>query len=308
LAAEAIEEARRLPEALAETAIRLGLMRMGAPAEVGGLEADPATIVRALEAIALVDASASWVVMIAATTSPMTATYPHEVSRAAFGPDDVWCGVAAPMGRARREDDGFRVSGRWPFGSGCEVATWMTGGCMVMDGEAPVTLPSGTPEVRMCLFPNSEVTINDTWRVSGLRGTGSHDWEVKSVFVPLERSTLLGVDVPWCPRPLFTFPIWGLLSLGIAGVALGIGRAAIDELVALAAKKTPSAALAAWPSGRRSRSRLRGRRRPYAAPGRSCSRPSMAPGPRRSAAGGRPCVSGRPSASPRRTWRTRRRA
>ncbi|MGH2611313.1 MAG: acyl-CoA dehydrogenase family protein, partial [Tepidiformaceae bacterium] len=126
---ERIEEARRLPEPVATKAIALGLMRLGAPVEVGGLEADPATIVRALETIARVDASAAWVVMIGATTSPMTATYPLEVSGAAFGREDVWCGVAAPMGRARREGDAFRVSGRWPFGSGSEVATWMTGGC-----------------------------------------------------------------------------------------------------------------------------------------------------------------------------------
>ncbi|MEX1104240.1 MAG: acyl-CoA dehydrogenase family protein, partial [Dehalococcoidia bacterium] len=225
---EAIEQARRLPEPLARKAIDLGLMRLGAPHEVGGLEADPATIVRAIELIARDDASAAWVVMIGATTSPMTATYPLEVSKAAFGPDDVWCGVAAPMGRARREGGAFRVSGRWPFGSGSQVATWMTGGCLVMDGDSPATLANGAPEVRMCLFPISEVTIHDTWRVNGLRGTGSHDWEVADVLVPLDRTTLLGVDTPWCPRPLFTFPIWGLLSLGIAGVALGIGRAAID--------------------------------------------------------------------------------
>lgn len=236
---DAIESARRLPEPLARKAIDLGLMRLCAPVEAQGLEADPATMVRALETIAIEDASASWVVMIAATTSTLAGTYPLEVSHEAFGHDDVWCGVAAPLGRAVREGDGFRVTGRWPFGSGSQVATWMAGGCIVMDGDTPATSANGAPEIRLCLMPIAEVTIHDTWRVNGLRGTGSHDWEVRDVFVPIERTNALGVDHPWCDRPAFAFPIWGLLSLGIAGVALGIGRAAIDELTRLAGEKTP---------------------------------------------------------------------
>ncbi len=239
LGSDEIERARRLPEPLARKAIDLGLMRMCAPAEVGGFEVDPATMVRALEAIAIEDGSAAWVVMIAATTSTLASIYPLEFSREALDRDDVWCGVAAPLGRALREGDGFRVSGRWPFGSGCEVASWMAGGCVVMDGGAPVTGPGGGPEVRLCLVPISDVTIHDTWQVNGLRGTGSHDWEVRDTYVPAARSNAIGVDRPWCDRPAFTFPIWGLLSLGIAGVALGIGRAAIDELTKLAVEKTP---------------------------------------------------------------------
>jgi alkylation response protein AidB-like acyl-CoA dehydrogenase len=234
-----IEEARRLPEPLARKAIELGLMRMCAPVELGGLEVDPATMVRMLETVAVEDGSAAWVVMIAATTSTLASIYPLEAARTAFGPDDVWCGVAAPLGRAVREGDGYRVSGRWPFGSGSEVATWMAGGCVVMDGDTPVAGPGGAAEVRLCLVPSSEVTIHDTWRVNGLRGTGSHDWEVRDAYVPAARTNAIGVDRPWCERPAFTFPIWGLLSLGIAAVALGIGRAAIDELVKLAGEKTP---------------------------------------------------------------------
>ena len=108
-----------------------------------------------------------------------------------------------------------------------------------MNGDVPATLPNGQPETRLCLFPASEVSILDTWSVSGLRGTGSHDFEVRDAFVPERRTNVIGADRPWCDRPLYTFPIWGLLSLGIAGVALGLGRAAIDELVRLAGGKVP---------------------------------------------------------------------
>ncbi len=238
--AEEIERQRRMPPELARQAIDLGLMRLLAPREIGGPEADPATLVRALETIGRVDASASWVVMIAATTSVMGGSYPLHVAREVLGPADaVLCGVAAPLGRARREGDGLRLTGRWPFGSGSQVATWLVGGCIVMEGDEPTKLASGAPETRLALFPVSDATILDTWHVNGLRGTGSNDYEVRDIFVRDGYSTIMGLDRPWCERPLYAFPIWGLLSLGIAGVALGVARAAIDELVALAGAKKP---------------------------------------------------------------------
>jgi alkylation response protein AidB-like acyl-CoA dehydrogenase len=231
---EGIESARRLPQPLAERAAGLGLMRMLAPREVGGPEADPATLVRALETIALVDASAAWVVMIAATTSVVGGTYPLETAREALGsPDAVVCGVAAPLGRAIREGQGFRVSGRWAFGSGSETAMWLVGGAVVMSGDVPATLPSGQPETRLCLFPASDVTIHDTWSVSGLRGTGSHDFEVRDIFVPERRTNVIGAD--GLVRPPLYASIW---DARWASPALR-SAARTDELVRLAGGKVP---------------------------------------------------------------------
>src|SRR5207249_1485697 len=78
------------------------------------------------------------------------------------------------------------------------------------------------------------------WTVSGLRGTGSHDIAVDDVFVPASRSLSLITDRPRERGPLYAFPVFGLLALGIAGVALGIARRAIDELARVAAGKTPT--------------------------------------------------------------------
>ena len=235
-----IERQRRMPPELARRAVALGLMRLLAPRELGAPEADPATLVRTLETIARADASAGWVVMIAATTSVMGGTFPLDVAREVLGPSDsVLCGVAAPLGRARRVPGGLRLTGRWPFGSGSQVATWLVGGSLVFDGEAPALLPNGAQEMRLALFPVADATILDTWHVNGLRGTGSNDYEVSDILVREGYSTIMGVDRPWCERALYAFPIWGLLSLGIAAVALGVARAAIDEFVALAGAKTP---------------------------------------------------------------------
>ena len=127
----------------------------------------------------------------------------------------------------------------------------------------------------MVLFPAADAEIIDTWTVSGLRGTGSHDIAVRDLLVPATRSVSLTHDRPVASGALYAFPLFGLLALGIAAVALGIARRAIDELVALAAAKTPTGGRAerspsARPSRRRSpRPRRRWRRR---AP--SCTRSS----------------------------------
>jgi len=96
------------------------------------------------------------------------------------------------------------------------------------------------PDSRLMLFPASDARIIDTWTVSGLRGTGSHDIAVDDLFVPASRSLSLITDRPRERGPLYVFPVFGLLALGIAAVALGIARRAIDELIRLAAGKTPT--------------------------------------------------------------------
>ena len=75
-------------------------------------------------------------------------------------------------------DGGYRVTGRWPLGSGCQHSGWIVGGCRILDGDQPRLLPNGTPLVRLLFFPVADCKILDTWRSIGLRGTGSHDYAV----------------------------------------------------------------------------------------------------------------------------------
>src|SRR6185436_6052709 len=148
-------------------------------------EAAPDTVLRVIEELARVDGSVGWCAMIGATSGLMSRYLDDVTAREVYGPADaVSCGVFAPMGRAVPEGGGFRVSGRWSFASGCRHSRWRMGGTLV-EGEL---LPSGAPDVRSVLFRADETTVHDTWEASGLRGTGSHDFEVKDVVVPRERT------------------------------------------------------------------------------------------------------------------------
>jgi alkylation response protein AidB-like acyl-CoA dehydrogenase len=235
--AHEIEAARRLPPAVVDALVQAGVFKLLVARAYGGAEASLATLVAVLDELARADGSAGWCAMIGANSGLMCGFLSDDVARAIYGPDDaISCGVFAPMGRAVPVADGFRVSGRWAFASGCEHSTWCMGGALV-DGEV---LPGGAPDVRSMLFHASEIRIIDTWDTSGLRGTGSHDFVAEDVLVPAARSfsMLSGRHALAAYRSTF----FGGLAAAVAAVALGIARAAIDAFVALARDKRPAGA------------------------------------------------------------------
>tara|TARA_R110000868_G_scaffold35423_5_gene127009 strand:- start:4104 stop:5279 length:1176 start_codon:yes stop_codon:yes gene_type:complete len=239
-----IEANRFLPQDIADEAARLGLHRMFIPAAYGGLEAHPMVLVDVAERLARVDGSTAWGVFIGATSGMTAAFLKPDDAMAAFGdPMSIAAGVFAPRGKAVHATEkgaaGYRVSGRWQWGSGSRNARTIMGGAMIMgDDGKPEMSAEGIPQNRMMIFDAAQVTLHDTWRVSGLCGTGSTDFEVQDVFVPAARAPSLISDKP-VNRPLYCFPTFGLLGIGIAAVTLGLARGSIEALVELAGGKTP---------------------------------------------------------------------
>lgn len=234
-----IETARRMPEDLARRMAEAGLFRLLVPACYGGAEVHPQVFFDALEATARADGAVGWCHMIGATTGMLAASLPEEWAERIYGdnPDCITTGVTAPLGKAEPVEGGYRVSGRWPFGSGCQVSDWICGGCVVNDGSA--AQQAGPPAPVLALFPAGEVTIHDTWHTSGLCGTGSNDIEVRDALVPEGRWTVLGKRAR-VDAPLYRFPTLGLLALGVSAVALGIAEHAIEEFFQLAGGKVPT--------------------------------------------------------------------
>jgi alkylation response protein AidB-like acyl-CoA dehydrogenase len=235
-----IERDRRLPPTLVSAMADRGLFRLLTPRALGGLEVDPFTAFRVIEEIARVDGAAGWAVAIG-NSGFFTAWVDPEAGEEIVGPDPSapGGGVLAPTGRATIVPGGYRVTGRWPFASGCQYSTWLIGGCLVYDGEQLRSGADGEPEARILFFPRADCEIIDTWSACGLRGSGSHDFAVHDVFVPRRRSFSRD-DSPLQPGPLYRVPLRALLSSVLAAVPLGIARAAIEAIIELGAVKKPS--------------------------------------------------------------------
>ncbi len=242
LVREAGDEAdreRRLPARVVRAMAEAGIARMLAPRTVGGLEIDPVTQLDVIEQLAHADSSAGWNAQVYSSCAHVTGFLAPEVGREIFEhkPTAIISGtLAAPDGRATLVDGGYRVSGRWPYGSGCQDADWLGFTTGVYAGAEPRLDADGLPEQRIVIVPASSAIIHDTWHVSGLRGTGSHDVELQDVFVPAERA-FWWTDSPPHPGPLYKHR-WWLLAHGAQ--RLGVARAAIDALYDLAQVKTPT--------------------------------------------------------------------
>lgn len=235
------ERNRTLPSDVADELVAGGFFRMLVPASLGGGECEPAAFVATVEELSRADAAAGWCIAACATSGMVAAYLDEAAAQEVFGDAaSISGGVFAPRGRAQSAAGGYSVSGRWAFASGIDHCDWLMGGCMVLEDGAPVMVTEGRPDVRLVLFRAHEVEVLDTWNVSGLRGTGSHDMEVHDVIVPAERTASLLTDAPLERGPLYAFPVFGLLALAIAGVTLGIARAALDDIAELAGAKTPT--------------------------------------------------------------------
>ncbi len=239
-AADEIDAARRVPDWLADRLASAGFFHLLTGQEHGGLGADPVTAARVIETLSTASPSVGWVTMIIATASFWTVRMvPDEVRRDIFAevaPGEIQptviAGTLVPHGRAVRVDGGWRLSGQWPFASGCHHATWLPSASWLYDENGPIIDDNGVPQWRAFHLPASKCVILDTWHTSGLRGTGSHDYTMKDVFVAdsyVKRHSLLEESV--LPDPRYTYAAFNVPML--SAVALGAARGAVDALVEL---------------------------------------------------------------------------
>ena len=233
-----IEDLRRLPDDLAAELAGTGLGRAWAPARYGGAELPVLEVLDVLEALAWYEGGTAWCGMIAATTSLIGGYLPERWAEVVYGdPRAITGGHAAPLGRARPVEGGLVVNGDWQWGSGTAHSTYIGGGTVVVDAAGrPAARPDGlrTPFV---LFEPGQVELQDTWYTVGLRGSGSTDYRVVEAFVPEGRWVEIVGQDPVVQAPLYRFPFFGALALGISAVCLGLARRALDELVVLAVDK-----------------------------------------------------------------------
>lgn len=236
-----IDQARRLPDDLARSLVAAGTFRTWIPEVYGGAEAPALDALASIESHAYDDGSVGWCVMIGVTTSLLASFLPEPFAREIYAePGAVTGGFAAPMGRAvSTPSGGLRVDGRWQWGSGTSHCTWIGGGCLIVD-ETGATAPRPDGVVApFVLFRRDEVELLDTWHVMGLAGTGSTDYEVRGVEVPEGRWVQLGTTPAVVDTPHSRLSFFGALAVGVAAVAVGIARRAVDELAELAGGKKP---------------------------------------------------------------------
>lgn len=229
---EATEIPRRVVEALTEA----GVFRLMAPREVGGLEAEPDLLIDVLREISYFDGSAGWYAGAVMTAGAVTGAFLGDSAVEAIfrsGGNPLAAGQAAPLGRAEEVAGGYRISGRFAFGSGTPTADWIVGGYLLQQDGAPVHL--------IILAPRAQVDFQGNWEVLGLRGTGSYDFEVRDQVV--HEDFALNPAQPTVRRggALYRMGFMALPCLTHASFAVGCARRALDAWQNFAARKSRGA-------------------------------------------------------------------
>lgn len=244
---DAISRERGLPGVLIDGMRAAGLFQLSLPSELGGLELHPQVAFSAVEILSRAEGSVGWCASISSSVSLFAGGWlPNEVGREIFGspPDARTAGSVRAEGTARIVPGGYEVTGRWDFASGINHARWMFCTCVIENDEGVMRHRSGNPVTRSLMIPREKVSLVDTWHVTGLEGTGSHDFVVAGVFVP-ERHTFWLGDPPTASGLLYHARL-GMLSAWTttAATSLGIARGALDAMGELGAQATTMSTVA----------------------------------------------------------------
>jgi alkylation response protein AidB-like acyl-CoA dehydrogenase len=240
-----IEQNRKLPADVVELLRGTGVFRMCWGREWGGLELTSVEQTRVVEALAYGDASAAWCAVIGANTGIYSNFIDQAAAKEMFPhPDMITAGLLQPSGRAERVPGGYRLTGRWPFGSGIDHADWVTSGGFVFEDGRPYASPDGSNphESRQFMVPRGQVELVDNWHTTGLCGSGSCDYTITDVFVPEEHTYSFGV-VHGRPSPLAQPDAF---TRAMCGVPLGVARAALDHARSLATGRVDRMTGTAW--------------------------------------------------------------
>jgi alkylation response protein AidB-like acyl-CoA dehydrogenase len=230
--AERCEQEGKLPVDNVRALEEAGLLRLTLPRRYGGYEADTRTKVEVYSELGKGCSSTAWVSGLWSDGTLFTSLLPDHVQDEVFADPNVRITVSFPLGGTvaiSDGDGGYRLSGRWPFNTGCAHATYAIRSA-VIDPE------SDAPGFGMFLVPYEGMTIVDDWQVSGLCGTGSNTVLGEDIYVPGDRMMHFADAKEGRFRsernantPLYRTPIASTIvttgSIGFPGVA----RAALDH-------------------------------------------------------------------------------
>jgi alkylation response protein AidB-like acyl-CoA dehydrogenase len=233
---------RRIADESIDALVEAGLFKITVPRRFGGQEVDIRTKLEVSAAVAEADGATAWVLALTNVCHWLVGLYRDEAQRDIFGadPDARVCGVLAPSVETRRENGGLVVTGRWPWASGSLHATWGLVGVLDRDEAGAVT------EHALALIPMTDLTIEDTWFVAGMKGTGSNTLVAEEVLVPDHR--LLSVPkaieneypTEHADEVLYRSSFIPVLALILVGPQLGLARAARDLVIAKAPRRAIS--------------------------------------------------------------------
>src|SRR4051812_603817 len=231
--AEQTDALRRLaPENVA--ALReSGLCRLMVPKRFGGHEMNVRTYIEVIAELGRGCGSTAWVASLLNVCAWLAALFPERAQADLWGDNpNTWvAGSLAPNGTAVPGAGGWRVTGRGPWASGFLPAQWAVCGIRMTNERSEIQ------NFGLSLMPLSDLSIEDTWFMAGMKGTGSNTIVANDAFVPEHRF------LPYPPafqghyrtehldEITYRVALVPVTILILVGSQLGVARAALDHVI-----------------------------------------------------------------------------
>ncbi|MFA7555722.1 MAG: acyl-CoA dehydrogenase family protein [Spongiibacteraceae bacterium] len=226
---------RRISEDVFKELSDAGFWEMASPRRWGGLGTSSTTMARVGAELGKGDPSVGWVYTVLHGTTWVASLGPDALQEEIFGngKHPTICGAVTPPGQAQEVDGGYIVNGKWAYCSGSRHADWGQFGCNIVKEDGTVE-PGGNVYI-----PMSEIEIEDTWFMVGMKGTGSETCVAKDIFVPKSRFfhiAKLGIGKHEAGKkhvgePSDYWPFMPFLRATAHGMVVGAAEAMLEEVV-----------------------------------------------------------------------------
>lgn len=233
--AEKSSQERRVVPEVVDALEEAGLFKLLVPRRLGGLETNLRTMMDCVAEVGRGDGSTAWAVALLNVCTWFSTTFSDEAQDEMYAtPNAKACGIFSPPSKSERVEGGYLVSGRWAYSSGSFAATWATLGIGV-EGDDPRAL---------ALIPASAWTIEPTWFVAGMKGSGSDTIVIEDHFVPDHRIQrfvdMVEGDFSTSHKPdeqnanMAFIPVAAII---LVGAQIGLARHAMERTLAGLPKK-----------------------------------------------------------------------
>lgn len=225
-----VDKVRRMLDENIDALTEVGVYRISRPKRFGGYETPLPETCKIFAELGRGCASTGWVAATAVVSTWMLGQFPDSVQEEVFATTDVrLCGSFTPSAELTPVKGGYKLTGRWPYNTGCPHAQWNVLAARLMTENGP--------SMKMCAIPMTDLSIEDDWDTYGLRGTGSCTTVGNDVFVPADRviDTNDFLNGKWIEgrsnydSPWYKIPTWpAFLVLGGGSMPYGVAQAAVE--------------------------------------------------------------------------------
>jgi alkylation response protein AidB-like acyl-CoA dehydrogenase len=236
------EAQRTLPQTTVDALWNSGLMQWMNPEVASGQEPSLPEMLETWVELSRQDASVGWIGIANFPSCAFTAAFLDDAGFKEVFTDNnnriTMGGQLAPNGTAETVDGGYQLTGAWNFGSGTGHSEYVLAGFIPLNNGEMEFLDNGLPEMLVAVLPRDQIAFTDNWNVTGLKGTGSYDYNVQDTFVPASRVFPLFTREPRRGSDIFKLGALPITGAGHAAWALGVARSALDDIFQVAKDKT----------------------------------------------------------------------